>query len=53
VVTILAPIDETAPKRGSGAALLSVLDSPELASAEPGDPGRMEREIAANRAWGD
>jgi hypothetical protein len=54
VVTILAPIDETAPKRGSAAALLSVLDSAEFASAEPGDPERMEREIAANRdAWGD
>ena len=54
VVTILAPIDETAPKRGSTAALLSVLDSPEFASAKPGDPDRMEREIAANRdAWGD
>jgi len=50
VVTILAPIDETAPKRGSVAALLRVLDGPELASAEPGDPERMEREIAANRA---
>jgi len=54
VVTILAPIDETAPKRGSAAALLSVLDSPEFASAKPGDPDRMEREIAANRdAWGN
>jgi hypothetical protein len=54
VVTILAPIVETAPKRGSAAALLSVLDSPEFASAKPGDPERMEREIAANRdAWGD
>ena len=53
VVTILAPLDDTAPKCGSAAALLSVLDSPELASAEPGDPDRMEREIAANRAWAD
>jgi hypothetical protein len=54
VVTILAPIDETAPKRGSAAALLSILDCPELAGAVPGDPDRMEREIAANRdAWGD
>ena len=54
VVTILAPIDEAAPKRGSAAALLGVLDSPELTSATPGDPDRMEREIAANReAWGD
>jgi hypothetical protein len=53
VVTILAPIDETAPKRGSAAALLSVLDSPEFVSAQPGDPDRMEREIAANRAWGE
>jgi len=54
VVTILAPGGETAPKRGSNAALLCVLDSPEFASAEPGDPGRMEREIAADRdATGD
>jgi len=54
VVTILAPIDETAPRRGTAAALLSILDSPEFASAVPGDPDRMERDIAANRdAWGD
>jgi len=53
VVTILAPIDDTAPKRGSAAALLSALDSPEFASARPGDPDLMEREIAANRAWAD
>ena len=53
VVTILAPIDETGPKRGSAAALLSVLDSPEFANAKPGDPERMEREISVNRAWGD
>jgi hypothetical protein len=53
VVTILGPLDETAPKRGSAAALLRVLDSPELASEKPGNPDRMEREIAANRAWGD
>ena len=54
VVTILSPIDETAPKRGSAEALLGVLDSAEFASAAPGDPDRMEREIAANReAWGD
>jgi hypothetical protein len=54
VVTILAPIDETAPKCGSAEALLSVLDSPGFASAEPGDSERMEREIAANREdWGD
>jgi hypothetical protein len=53
VVTILAPIDETVPKRGSAAALLSVLDGPELATAKPGNPDLMEREIAANRAWGD
>jgi len=52
VVTILAPIDESAPKRGSAAALLRILDSSEFASAVPGDPERMEREIAANRAWG-
>jgi hypothetical protein len=54
VVTILAPIDETAPERGSGNALLSILDSAEFVTARPGDPDRMEREIAANRnAWGD
>ena len=53
VLTILAPIGEADPKRGSAAALLSILDSPEFASAKPGDPDRMEREIAANRAWGD
>ena len=53
VVTILAPIDETARKRGSAAALLSILDRSEFADAVPGDPERMEREIAANRAWGD
>lgn len=54
VVTILSPIDETAPKRGSAEALLGVLDSAEFAGAAPGDPDRMEREIAANReAWGD
>lgn len=53
VVTILTPIDEACPKRGSAAALLSVLDRPESAGAQPGDPERMEREIAANRAWGD
>ncbi len=53
VVTILAPIDETTPKRGSAAALLSILDSSEFAGAVPGNPESMEREIAANRAWGD
>lgn len=54
VVTILSPIDETAPKRGSAEALLGVLDSAEFASVAPGDPERMEREITANReAWGD
>jgi hypothetical protein len=54
LVTILAPIDETARKRGSAEALLQLLDSAEFVTAEPGDPDRMEREIAANRdAWGD
>ncbi len=54
VVTILAPIDDAAPERGSGKALLSILDSPDFATAQPGDPDRMEREIASNRdAWGD
>ena len=50
VVIILAPIDETVPKRGSAAALPSVLDGPEFATAKPGNPDRMERAIAANRA---
>ncbi len=49
VVTILPPIDEDASLRGSAVALLRVLDDPELAAAPPGDPERMEREIAANR----
>lgn len=49
VVTILAPIDETTPKRGSAGALLDVLDSAEFAAVDPGDPDRMERDITANR----
>lgn len=54
VVTILSPIDETMPERGTGKALLGILDSSAFATAEPGDPERIEREIAANRdAWGD
>lgn len=54
VVTILAPIDETLPARGSGRALVDILDSAAFVAAGPGDPERMEREIAANRdAWGD
>ncbi len=54
VVTILTPVDEGLPKHGAGAALLHILDSPDFAAAPPGDPGTMEREIAANRsAWGD
>lgn len=54
VVTILSPIDETSPERGSGKALLGILDSGDFAAAQPGDPDRMEREITANRnAWGD
>lgn len=52
VVTILSPIDETTPKRGSGQALMGILDSAEFVGAKPGDPERMEREIAANREAG-
>ncbi|WP_295449035.1 hypothetical protein [uncultured Thiodictyon sp.] len=53
-MTILTPVDEGLPKHGAGAALLHILDSPDFAAAPPGDPGTMEREIAANRsAWGD
>lgn len=53
VVTILTPIDEPVPTRASGKALLDMLDSADFATAPPGDPERMEREIAANRSWGD
>ena len=54
IVTILAPLGATGAVQGSGAALLTILDSPALAAAPVGDPDRMEREIAANRdAWGD
>ncbi len=54
VVTILSPIDEPLPERGSGKALIGILDSADFVAARPGDPERMEREIAANRdAWGD
>ncbi len=54
IVTILSPLDKAAPDQGSGVALLGVLDSADFAAAPPGDPARMEREIAANRdAWGD
>lgn len=54
MVTILTPIDESVPARASGKALLDMLDSADFATAQPGDPERMEREIAANRdAWGD
>jgi hypothetical protein len=53
VVTSLAPIDGTLPVRGSGRALVDILDSAAFVAAGPGDPERMEREIAANRdAWG-
>jgi len=53
VVTILTPIDEPVPGT-SGKALLDILDSADFATAQPGDPERMEQEIAANRdAWGD
>jgi len=45
-------MDDQAPKRGSAKALLNILDSEDFARAKPGDPERMEREIAANRdAW--
>jgi len=54
VVMILTPIDEPVPTQASGKALLDILDSADFATAQPGDPERMEREIAANRdAWGD
>ncbi len=54
VVTILMPIEESAPARGTGAALMEILGSKEFATAQPGDPETMERVIAANRdAWGD
>ena len=54
VVTILSPIETSAPANGSGAALLALLDSPAFADAPAGDPKQMELDIAANRnAWGD
>ena len=54
VVTILASENKVAGSRGRGSMLLELLDSPDFASAPPGDPDRIEREIAANRdAWGD
>lgn len=54
VVTILTPIDEPVPAQSSGKALLDILDSADFATPQPGDPVRMEHEIAANRdAWGD
>lgn len=54
IVTILAPTGAAALVKGSGAALLKILDSPAFAAATPGDPDLMELEIAANRdAWGD
>jgi len=54
IVTILAPSGAPGAVKGSGAALLKILDSPAFAVAPVGDPARMEREIAANRdAWGD
>jgi hypothetical protein len=54
VVTILTPVVDPVRQYGEGATLLRLLDSPDFAAAPPGDPVRMEREIAANRdAWGD
>lgn len=50
VVTIVGPVNDTAPARASGKALLDILDSEDFATAQPGDPERMEHEIAANRA---
>ena len=45
-------MDEQAPRLGTSQALLSILDREDFATAQPGDPERMEREIAANRdAW--
>jgi hypothetical protein len=53
ILTILLPTNVAAQVKGRGAALLEVLDSPAFAAALPGDPARLEREIAANRdAWG-
>jgi len=40
VVTILSPIDESLAKRGSGEALLGILDSADFVAAEPGDAER-------------
>lgn len=54
ILTILAPTGASMPVKGSGAALLKILDTHAFAAAPAGDPARMEREIAANRdAWGD
>ncbi len=54
VVTILSPIDAPLLERGSGKALVDILDSADFVGARPGDPERMERDIATNRkAWGD
>lgn len=53
LVSILSPIDETLPVRGSDRALVDTLDSAAFVAAGPGDPERMERQIAANRdPWG-
>ena len=54
VVTLLSPIEISTPARGSGAAMLALLDSPEFANAPSGDPEQMEKDIAANRDdWGE
>ena len=54
ILTILCPTGASAPVKGSGAALLHILDSPAFTAAPPGDPAQMEREIAAHRdAWGE
>jgi len=54
IVTILAPLGAPGAVKGSGAALLKILDSPAFAARPVGDPAQMEREISANRdAWGD
>ena len=54
VVTILSPIETPVSVRGSGVALLDLLDSPTFVNAPVGNPEQMERDIAANRdAWGD
>ena len=54
IMTILAPLGAPVAVKGSGLALLTLLDSPAFAAAPAGAPVRIEQDIAANRdAWGD